>query len=502
MMKAKKAALVLATAALALSAQARANVTLLDADGWQFLTGGFAETDLFNDSTRSLTEVVGNTAIVPNGASATLAPSVNGVDGRTFMSIRNSRLDFTILGPDSGNGWKYKGYMEFDLLGYDPQPAQTQAQDAPSTTPSSTVNSEAGYFENPTLRVRHMYAQAENGSWKVLFGQTWDLFGFSPDYVLDTVSLSPVRGDLYERTQQVTVFNTMGNDMMKVDTAASIERPVQDNSEVPGVDAAIRFDFPSWTGAYTSSSSAYTKTVPASLAVSGKVNTFMVPGGNYDGAAAQPDLAQDVSSTSYLTGEAIAVTALIPVIPATSDSFMSSLVLTGEYTNGTGDGDEFSSWTGGFKNFGEQVNTGAPGTAGYIPATPNLDAGQGGYYDNNTFHLMNLSSYNVGLQYCLPSTWSTYINGGYSQLYCDNCGAMDQNTLNLAGAGGTSAANVNAAHNSGVYDLSQGSYVNLFHDFSPSIRAGIEYDRFMTQYVVNQVYAVDNRYQVSAWYRF
>lgn len=500
MMKAKKAALVLATAALALSAQARANVTLLDADGWQFLTGGFAETDMFNDSTRSLTEVVGNTAITPNGASATLAPSVNGVEGRSFMSIRNSRLDFTILGPDSGNGWKYKGYMEFDLLGYDPQPAQTATQ-VTSAVPSSTVNSEEGYFENPTLRVRHMYAQAENGGWKVLVGQTWDLFGFSPDYVLDTISLSPVRGDLYERTQQATLFNTMGNDSMKVDTAVSMERPVQDNSEVPGVDAAIRFDFPSWTGAYTSSGSAYTKTVPASFAVSGKVNTFMVPGGAYNTATGAV-LAEDVSSTSYITGEAIAVTALLPVIPASSDSFMSSLVLTGEYTNGSGDGDEFSSWNGGFKNFGEQANQGVPGAASYVPATPNLDAGQGAYNSNNQFELMNLSSYNVGLQYCLPSTWSTYINGGYSQLYCDNCASMDQNNLNFAGPGATNGKSASASSTAGVYNLSQGAYVNLFHDFSPSIRAGIEYDRFMTQYVVNQVYAVDNRYQLSAWYRF
>ncbi len=499
MIKRGGTALALSAAVFGLAAQARADVTLLDAGGWKFLSGGFAETDLFNDSTRSLTEVVGNTPIIPNGASASLAPNPAGANGRTFMSVRNSRLDFTILGPDSGNGWKYKGYMEFDLLGYDPQPGASSSQIG-ATVPPGTINSETAFFENPMLRVRHMYADADNGGWSILIGQYWDLFGFSPDYVMDTVSLSPVRGDLYERTPQVRLVNTQGDDTFKIQTAISMERPVQDNSQVPGADAALRFRFPSWTGAYTSSSSAYTITAPASFAVSGKVNTFAVPGSQFN--ATGPNLAQDVSNTSYMTGAAIALTTLIPIIPAKSDSFLSSLVFTGEFTNGSGFADEFSGWSGGEHNFGYQSNVGAPGSAGYVPATPNLDAGQGGYYNDNSFHLDNLSSFNLTLQYCLPSTWATYINTGYSQLYCNNCGAMAQNPLNFGGVGRSSSANAASAGNPGAYDLSQGAYVNLFHDFSPSIRAGIEYDRFMTQYVVNNVYAVDNRYQLSAWYRF
>jgi hypothetical protein len=285
---------------------------------------------------------------------------------------------------------------------------------------------------------------------------------------------------------------------MKVDTAVSMERPVQDNSQVPGFDAALRFDFPSWTGAYASASGPI-KAAPASFAVSGKINTFEIP--NQDQAAALSASQKDISSTSMISGEAVAFTALVPVIPAGASNFLSSLVLTGEFSAGSGYGDEFSSWTGGEKNFGSQTSSGTPGTAGYIPGTPNLDAGQGGYYNDNSFHLVNLESFNGGFQYALPDTWGTFLNGGYSQLYSDNIAAMAENPLNQGGNGQAAAAN-GGAPNNGFYKLSTGYYINMFHDFTPQFRMAFEYDHFTTGYVLNNLLAVDNRFQLSAWVHF
>ncbi len=490
-MKAKQVAFALAAGALALAGQARANsagtpsdISLLDTKDLQFLFGGFAEADYINDSTQSFTEVVGNNPVKPQ----TPGGGVAGNDGRTQFSIRNSRFDFSIIGP-SIDGWTDYGYMEFDLLGYDPQPAVVRGQQTGAGgVPAGTVNSETGFWENPTLRVRHMYAAAFNGSFKFLAGQYWDLFGFSPDYVMDTLSESPVRGDLYERTPQLTAFYTMGgnSDPLKVETALSMERPVQDSSQVPGFDAALRFDLPGWVGAYTSSSSSRIHLAQANLAVSGKVNTFAVPNQLVNG---QSIASNDVSKTSFLSGEAIAVTSIIPVIPVSSSSFLSSLVLTGEFSAGSGYADEFSGWSGGETNFAYNPATGANG-----PALPNLDAGQGGFYGDNSFHLMNLQSFNFTAQYQLPSTWTTYLNTGYSQLYSDNMAAMANNPLNFgANTGGPGAVN------GGAYNLVTGWYANISHDWSANLRTTFEYDRFTTTYV-NRTYAVDNRLMLSFFY--
>jgi hypothetical protein len=256
-----------------------------------------------------------------------------------------------------------------------------------------------------------------------------------------------------------------------VNSGVSAERPVQDDSEVPSVVAALRLDVPGWTGAYASGSAARVKLVPASFSVSGKVNTFSLPG---DVAAGT------VSKTTLTSGETVAFTTLIPVIPATDKSFMTSLVLTGEYTNGSGDAEEFSSWSGGQGAFA--TNAAATGVD-----TPNLDAGFGGYYaGSNTFQLMNLQTFNAAAQYQLPSDWATYFNAGYSQLYCDNLNAMNANALSGISNG---------------YNQVSGLYGNVSHDWSNSLRTSFEYDHFTTTYLSKaNGYAVDNRLMLSFFY--
>src|SRR4051812_26689807 len=80
------------------SEPAHCAVTLLDKDEWKFQVGGFVETDMINDTTRSFTEVVGNGAVARSNTFA-------GDNGRTQFSVRNSRFAFTVLAPVQ-NGWK------------------------------------------------------------------------------------------------------------------------------------------------------------------------------------------------------------------------------------------------------------------------------------------------------------------------------------------------------------------------------------------------------------
>src|SRR4051794_34174588 len=120
-------------------------VNLVEKDNWKIDVSGFLETDFFHDTTRSFAEVIGNSPVVPP----------NGELGRTQFSVRNSRLAFNVMAPIYEN-WKSRGYMEFDLMGFDPAPGAS--------------NTEAGYFNNPTFRLRHGYVNTEKNGWQFLVG--------------------------------------------------------------------------------------------------------------------------------------------------------------------------------------------------------------------------------------------------------------------------------------------------------------------------------------------
>ena len=196
-------------------------VTLADKDGWKVSFGGFVELDTFVDTTRSFYEVGGNRPIARGG-------TYQGDEGKTIFSIRNSRLAFDVVAPKTGD-WMSRGYIEMDFLGYDPDPNST-----------TVVNSEAAFFTNPTLRIRQAYLEERNGSFKLLAGQYWTLFGWEPYYVSSTDSTPPVAGVIYERTPQVTALNdfSLATDS-RLQAAISISRPTQRDSMIPNFDAGL-----------------------------------------------------------------------------------------------------------------------------------------------------------------------------------------------------------------------------------------------------------------------
>jgi hypothetical protein len=432
---------------LTLGAQAQANITLLDKDDWKFLFGGFIEADIFYDNTRSFTEVVGNNPVQrPNTAP--------GDNGRTQFSMRNSRFAFTVL-PPMTNDYKPKGYFEFDFLGYDPN--------AGTTAPT---NSESSMYTSPTLRIRHAYFSVEKNDWLLLVGQTWTLFGWDPSYVLTTISVAPVSGTVYERTPQIMALKKMSlSDDTKLLGGVSLERPVQRDSDFPNLNGGLKLSFQNRRSGFSSPSSDITAE-PMSIALSGTFRQFITA--NPSGGTAD---------TIRTYGGGLALNTLIPIIASPDQkTTANTLTVTGEFTAGSGYGDVFNGWSGNIP----QLPTGAAGTTS---ANTNLDPGLGGFDTSGNFQLAKLQTWNVQGQYHLPENWKSFITGGYGQLLNTNATTFTPTGTNV------------------LYDRSDVYFINYFHDFSQAIRLALEFDRFSSHYV-DGVFALDSRFQVSAWFRF
>jgi hypothetical protein len=434
------------------------NVSLVDNAQWKVNLSGFIELDSITDSTRSFNEVVGNAPVLrTDGANGTLSSS--GAAGRDQLSIRNTRFALTMIAPEL-DGWSNKGYLEYDLLGYDP-------------SPGTAGNSEAGLFNNPTLRLRHGFIEIEKNQWQFIGGQTWAILGWQPIYFTPSVQVAPVSGELYSRTTQIRGTKTLDfGDKTYAQIAVGMMRPPQRDAGLPALESGLRLAYDGWSGGYVASATPVEKVQPLSIAISGTIREFSTPT-NSDAYSTTP-----TGSTVEHTGHGIAIDALIPVIPSSDGKdFGNTLTIGGEYSQGTGDGDEFSNWTGGLPN---PLNS----SANVPNKNLDLDGGIGGYDANQNFDLVDVSTLNVYAQYHLPSHFRTWFSAGYAQLYSDNIGALTQSL-------GTTVA----------YDREQVGFVNVFKDFSDQIRLALEVAQYRTSYVDGDV-THDNRLQVSAWFFF
>jgi hypothetical protein len=245
--------------AMEVAAPGRTPLSIFDRDGWKVNISGFTELDMIGDSTRSLQETPGGSPIDYSGSDAFKANN-----GRVQFSMRNSRLAFTLMAPET-NGWKTRGYFEFDLLGFE--------QDA---TNSTIARAEADYFSAPTLRLRHAYLNAESGDGSFWSGQYWSLFTWKPYYYLSPVQVSPPPAMPYERVAQATLSKVMG-DEHKLQMAVSVVRPPQRDASTPRLDAGLRFTTQSRTSGNTGGPTGEAKTQPMSVAVSGTFRDFETP---------------------------------------------------------------------------------------------------------------------------------------------------------------------------------------------------------------------------------
>jgi hypothetical protein len=427
-------------------------VNALEKKGLSVEVHGFVQQDIMNDSTQSFNETVGDGKVAQNG-------TVAGDNGYTQYSLRNSRINF--LAKSDFGGWATKGYIEADFLGNGNSVGYTGA-------PGSET--EQKFFNQPLLRLRHAYLQADNDGWSILAGQYWSLFGWNMDYVLATVAEAPTMGPLYFRTPQLRISKTFGDDKgVQVALAASAEKPDQIDGSVPNLNFGLRLTLNDIKGEFCQSTGA-PKLMPLSVGLGLRNADYswnsLVPGGG-----------ANYNYNQSMWGSAVAADVLLPVLPVADGTDGPSIVLTGEWTAGAGDTDAFNG--GGFGgNNTTVVNTAAPYT--------NLDPGVAGFVGGN-FSLIQIQSLTAQIQIALPKSIGTIVTAGYGEIFTPNGIPLGD-----------------------TYNDDRTMFLNVMQDLTPAIRVGLEYATYDTHYgnpfgqsgQYPQWDAVDNRVQMSSWYRF
>ena len=119
---------------------------------------------------------------------------------------------------------------------------------------------------------------------------------------------------------------------LKAQIAADVERPSQRESDQLNYTQAARILFGGWTSQIASAVGAV-RTVPLSLGIGGTERKYAWLGA--------------LGADSYsVWGQGLALDAMAPVLPFDGKNSCSA-VITGEWTAGTGYGDEFPTWSGG-----------------------------------------------------------------------------------------------------------------------------------------------------------
>jgi len=429
-----------------------AKVDAMQKQGLSVEVHGFVQQDIINDSTQSFNETVGDGKVLQNG-------TVAGDNGWTQIGERNSRIDF--LAKTSFGGWDTKGYMEADFLGNG---------NAVGYAGAAGTETEQKFYNQPILRLRHAYMQADNDGWSILAGQYWSLFGWNMDYVLATVAEAPTMGPLYFRTPQLRITKTFGDAAgMQFAVAADAEKPDQIDGQVPNINFGLRLTLNDVKGEFCQSTGGY-KLMPLSIGL-GLRNSL------YSWNSLTPAGGANENYNQSLWGSAVAADVLLPVLPVSEGKDDVSIVLTGEWTAGAGDTDAFNG--GGFGGGAALANTGIGFT--------NLDGGIAGFNAQGSFNLIQIQSLTAQIQIALPKSIGTIFTAGYGEIFTPNGVALGDG-----------------------YNDDRTMFVNVMQDFSPAIRAGVEVATYDTHY--NTAFggapanlfndAIDNRIQLSTWYRF
>jgi hypothetical protein len=422
--------------------------------GFKTTIYGYAELNAMWDSTQSFSDLPGNGQVARPGTYAGQHPRFQG-------EMRDSRIGFRLAAP-AWHDMKASGVMEFDLFG---NAGVGNFLAAPGNV------SEAGFWSNPVLRIRHAYGKIETPIVDVLFGQTWILFGSLPNYVPAVVQIPGMPGELFFREAQVRVSKTIKTEFVNVDLALAAMRPVQRDSATPEGQGLAKISFPKWTGWQAPYLNAM-QLAPASLTVSGTLRQLAI------GAPCTiPTGGTTCNSTQtyFLTGSGIAVDLFLPVIPGKKDDKSNSLSVSGSFVSGRSINDQYTGLTGGV---GQYNATMFPGTAANGPL---LDSGLAVYdTNNNVIQPWWITSF-VNLQYYLPGGRVAIIGSwGHTQLN----NAADLPTAKTA-----------LRNHSNFFEG------GLFADVTASIRIAAAYDRMVDVYQ-DGVTATNDSIKATAFFFF
>jgi hypothetical protein len=295
---------------------------------------GFLEGNFKYDSTQTCIELCGNMQIQRPG-------TYPGNHGRSIFSARDSRLGLRLAAPEQ-HGIRVSGVLETDFFG-------------------PTATSEQGTYTNPVLRIRASFLRIETPVLDVLVGQQWTLFGWQPQYISASVQYPGMPGETAERTAQLRLSKTIKGDAVTTEVAVAANRSPQQDSAIPEGAGGLRLQFNRWTGQHTTYM-VNTAIQPASIAVSGDVRQLRIP-----------ELRVTPHRGITKTGGGVALSAYLPIIPATATSKDNALSFNGELSITSGMSDEYAA-LGGAGTANAAIPPATPGgmATAYVP---NFDAG-------------------------------------------------------------------------------------------------------------------------------
>jgi hypothetical protein len=267
---------------------------------------------------------------------------------------------------------------------------------------------------------------------------------------------------------QLRISKTIKTDPVTFDVAVSASKPPQINSGIPDLQGGLRIGFNGWKGIRTISNSGMLND-PLSIGVSGVVRQFKVT-----------EFSATPQEANKATGYGLAVSALVPVIPAASlDAAGNSLTLTGTFFSGSGIADLLGVATN------VPYPALPPNAMGTVPAfTPDIDPGMVTYNASGELETINWQGFMVGAQYYLPPSGKIQLGVNYTQ------GEADQ--LTAENGWGTYTT---------FFNKSRYIDANVFFDATAAFRIGLSYQNANQTYPDDQEVS-NNRYMAAFYLLF
>lgn len=430
---------------------------------WNLNIYGFVEADFIEDSKQEGTnDTFGNTILITRAG----APYAYEHNQLTF-GARNSRIGLNGSAPEFA-GFRASAKLEMDFEG---------------TRGSGNASDEAnGTWTNPTFRIRHMYLKLDSDVVTLTIGQAWELVGWQPYFMPDTVDIQGVAGEVYSRSPKFQVSHEFKGPL-NVEVAAAAVRPVERDSNAPDIQAGVKLSLPDWVG-YHSIGAAGGSVDAAALGISGCYRDFRIP--RPGGALA--------SDSARATGEAVCLDIFLPVLHLDKESRANSLSLNGECLYGKGINDLYTGFSGG--------TTAAMTVAGI------QDPGYVGW-DHTTLKAVQWRTTMLGLQYYLPGDGSWWVAFNYHTCKSNNINKMGAAPF-AVGAPITAAQSFAGGAGTNAFKASQWLNANLFWDVTPAVRFGMSLDQYRDTFAgadnpastVVQREAHETHFQFSAFYIF
>jgi len=419
---------------------------------------GVLEADGVYDSTRSFSNWSYNAGAASkqtvSGSPAAVADISGGQGG---LDVNGSRLGIMISSP-LYLGYRVRGLLEMDFLA------------ATGTPPPSAAS-----WDNPTPHLRQAWMDVETPEGgDLLAGKYWSLFGWQPYNLYSSVQIQAGPAEAYGLFPQARWYLIGHLEGTLLEPAVSIESE-EPAFGLPSAVEGLKWAVPGWPGEAMIGATGK-GTLPFSVGVSAietPLSGWMTRG---TGASASTSGFNEVAA-------AYAIDAFLPIVPAKYDNPDSTLTLSGEFTSGAGDGFQFPGLTWGMGNYG----TGTPGTA--------LPFGTG-IANGNAFVPVQVQSWNLTLQYFFSDHARTSVALGIAHVSAGNL-ASQADAVGPSSLSGGSLSNGMAKYLL-PYNRNQYLHADLWHDFTPAIRMGLEAGQYQTDYV-GGLAALDTRL-MTGWY--